>query len=129
MTDFTYSEKVMEHFKDPRNVGEVANPDGTGEYGSPVCGDTMRVTIRVVDGKLAEVKWRTLGCGAAIASSSAMSEMATGMTVAEAESLSREQVAGVLGGLPEAKLHCSNLAADALRAAIADYRSRHPAEG
>ena len=120
-----YSEKVMEHFQNPHNVGEVENPDGVGEVGNPICGDMMRITIKVADNKITDCKFKTLGCGAAIATSSITTDMAKGMTLEQGEQLTREQVAAALDGLPPEKLHCSNLAADGLHAAIKDYRSRH----
>ena len=119
-----YTEKVMEHFRNPRNVGEVENPDGVGEVGNPVCGDMMKITIRVQGDRIADIKFKTLGCGAAIATSSITTEMAKGKTLAEALAITRDQVAGELGGLPTNKMHCSNLAADGLHQAIKDYQSR-----
>jgi nitrogen fixation NifU-like protein len=120
----SYSEKVLEHFMNPRNVGEVENPDGVGEVGNPVCGDMMKFTIKVENGRLADVKYKTFGCGAAIAVSSMVSEMAMGKTLEEAKALTRDEVAKELGGLPPNKMHCSNLGAEALQAAIADYECR-----
>jgi len=114
----------MEHFTNPRNVGEVQNPDGVGEVGNPVCGDVMRVTIRVTDGRIADIKFKTLGCAAAIATSSITTEMAKGKTLQEAIQITRAVVAKELGGLPPNKMHCSNLAAEALHKAIEDYRAR-----
>lgn len=108
----------------PRNVGEIESPDGVGEVGNPVCGDMMRFTIKVEDGHLEDVKYKTFGCGAAIAVSSMVSEMAKGKTLEEAKKLTREQVAEELGGLPPNKMHCSNLGAEALQAAISDYECR-----
>ena len=119
-----YTEQVMDHFRNPRNVGEVENPDGVGEVGNPVCGDMMKITIRVEAGRIADVKFKTLGCGAAIATSSITTELAKGKTLEEALALTRDQVAAALGGLPANKMHCSNLAADGLHQAIADYQSR-----
>lgn len=119
-----YSEKVMEHFRNPRNVGEIENPDGVGEVGNPVCGDMMTFYIKVVDNRLVDVKFKTFGCGAAIAVSSMVSEMAIGRTLDEAMQITNADVARELGGLPPNKLHCSNLGADALHAAIEDYRRR-----
>jgi len=119
-----YTDLVMDHFADPRNVGEVPDPDGVGDYGSPVCGDVMRITIKVVDDRIVDVKFKTFGCGAAIASSSMITEMVMGRTLAEAGAVTNAAVAEALGGLPAAKLHCSNLAADALHLAIADYLTR-----
>lgn len=114
----------MEHFQNPRNAGELANPDGEATKSNPVCGDRMRVMIRVTDGRVAEVRWQTRGCPPAIATSSFASEMVRGWTLEEVDTLTREQIAEAIGGLPSDKVHCSVLAADALRGAIADYRSR-----
>jgi len=119
-----YTDLVMEHFSNPRNVGEVPDADGVGDYGSPVCGDYMHITIKVVDDTIEDVKFKTFGCAAAIASSSMMTEMVRGKTIAEAAAVSDQMVADALGGLPSQKMHCSNLAADALRLAIADYLTR-----
>jgi nitrogen fixation protein NifU and related proteins len=119
-----YSEKVMDHFTNPRNVGEVSDPDGVGQVGNPVCGDIMKFTIKVEDGRLADVKFRTFGCGAAIAVSSIVSEMATGKTLEEALQITNRDVARELEGLPGNKMHCSNLGADALRLAIEDYLAK-----
>ena len=119
-----YSEKVMDHFKNPRHVGEIANADGVGEVGNPVCGDMIKFTIKVKDDRLEDVKFLTFGCGAAIAVSSMVAEMAVGKTVQEALTITNASVAEELGGLPPNKLHCSNLGADALQKAIEDYRSR-----
>ena len=121
----TYSEKVMDHFMNPRNVGEIPDADGVGTMGNPVCGDMMAFYIKVDDeGRLADVKFKTFGCGAAIAVSSMVSEMATGMTLEEAKKLTNRDVATELDGLPPNKMHCSNLGADALHQAIEDYESR-----
>src|SRR5512136_3062005 len=117
-----YSDKVMDHFKNPRNVGEIENPDGVGEVGNPVCGDMMTFYIKVRDNRLEDVKFKTFGCGAAIAVSSMVSEMARGKTIEEALAITNALVAKELGGLPANKLHCSNLGADALHKAIEDYR-------
>ena len=119
-----YTEKVMDHFNNPRNVGEVENPDGVGEVGNPVCGDMMKITIRVQDGRIVDIKFKTLGCGAAIATSSITTEMARGKTIEEGLAIKRDHVAKELGGLPAQKMHCSNLAADGLHKAIEDYMSR-----
>ncbi len=119
-----YSEKVMDHFMNPRNVGDLEKPDGVGEVGNPVCGDMMTFMIKVVDDRLEEVRFRTFGCGAAIAVSSMISEMATGKTLDEAMKITNANVAEELGGLPGHKMHCSNLGADALHKAIEDYRHR-----
>lgn len=116
-----YSEKVMEHFKNPRNMGEIPNADGVGTVGNPICGDLMTVYIKVRDGRIEDIKFKTFGCGAAIATSSMITEMAKGKTLQEALKITRADVAENLGGLPPVKMHCSNLAADALHAAINDY--------
>jgi nitrogen fixation NifU-like protein len=122
-----YSEKVLDHFKNPRNVGEIENPDGIGEVGNPVCGDLMTFYIKVApDGKtLEDVKFKTFGCGAAIAVSSMVSEMAKGKTIEEALKITNAIVAQELGGLPPNKMHCSNLGADALHKAIENYLHKH----
>ena len=122
-----YSDLVMEHFANPRNVGEVDDPDGVGEIGNPVCGDVMRLTIKVADGRIDDVKFKTFGCGAAVATSSMVTEMAKGKKLDDAMEISNKAVAEALGGLPPAKMHCSNLAADGLQAAIEDYRNRQKA--
>ncbi len=119
-----YNEKVLEHFRNPRNVGEIDNASGVGEIGNMQCGDIMKISIKVEDNVIKDIKFLTFGCGAAIASSSALTEMVKGKTVEEALTLTNMDVAEELGGLPPAKLHCSNLAADALRNAIADYRKK-----
>lgn len=119
-----YSELVIEHFEHPRNAGEIADPDGEASTSNPVCGDRMRVTIRVEAERIAEVRWQTRGCPPAIATSSFASELVSGWTLAEVDALTRERIADGIGGLPKDKVHCSVLAADALRAAVADYRSR-----
>ncbi len=119
-----YSEKVMDHFTHPRNVGEIENPDGVGEEGNPVCGDMMTFYIKVKDNRLADVKFKTFGCGAAIAVSSMVSEMAIGKTLEEAQKITPQLVADELQGLPKNKFHCSNLGAQALNKAIQDYLSK-----
>ena len=119
-----YTEKVMEHFRNPRNMGVIEDADGVGEVGNPTCGDMMRITIKVKDDVLEDVKFQTLGCGAAVATSSMVTEMAKGKTLEEAVEISNKSVAEELGGLPPNKMHCSNLAADGLHKAIDDYRSR-----
>jgi len=119
-----YSEKVMEHFQNPRNVGEIEDADGVGEIGNPVCGDIMKLYIKVNDNRITEAKFKTFGCGAAIATSSMVTELVKGKTLEEAEKISRDTVAEALGGLPPVKMHCSNLAADALQKAIEDYRKK-----
>jgi nitrogen fixation NifU-like protein len=120
-----YSEKVMDHFMNPRNVGEIPNPDGIGEEGNPVCGDMMTFYIKVKDNRLEDVKFKTFGCGAAIAVSSMVSEMAKGKTLEEAKKITPELVAKELEGLPKNKFHCSNLGAQALNKAIDDYMAKH----
>ncbi len=119
-----YSKEVMEHFMNPRNVGEIENPDGVGEVGNPVCGDMMTFYIKVDDNRLSDVKFQTFGCGAAIAVSSIVSEMAIGKTLEEARKITPALVASKLGGLPKNKYHCSNLGAQALNKAIDDYLSK-----
>jgi nitrogen fixation NifU-like protein len=119
-----YSEKVMDHFQNPRNVGEIENADGIGTEGNPTCGDLMTIYIKVEDNIITDIKFKTFGCGAAIATSSMITEMAVGKTIEEALKISRNDVADELEGLPPVKMHCSNLAADALRAAIADYKMK-----
>jgi nitrogen fixation protein NifU and related proteins len=116
-----YSEKVMDHFMHPRNVGEIENADGVGEVGNPVCGDMMTFYIKVKDNRLEDVKYKTFGCGAAIAVSSMVSEMARGATIEEAQKITPESVATMLEGLPKQKFHCSNLGAQALNKAIDDF--------
>jgi nitrogen fixation NifU-like protein len=116
-----YSETVLEHFMNPRNVGELENPDGAGQVGNVNCGDIMRMTIRVAQNRIADIRFKTFGCGAAIAVSSMVTEMVKGMPLEEAVGINRDQVAKALGGLPPKKLHCSNLGTDALKAAINDY--------
>ena len=123
-----YSELVMEHFRNPRNMGSIEDADGMGEVGNPQCGDMMRITIKVKDDILEDVKFQTLGCGAAVATSSMVTEMAKGKSLTEAITISNKAVAEALGGLPPAKMHCSNLAADRLRAAIDDYRAKQAAK-
>ncbi len=119
-----YSDKVMDHFTNPRNVGEIEDPDGVGQVGNPVCGDIMKMFIKVEDNRIVDIKFKTFGCGAAIATSSAITELVKGKTIEEALAITREDVAEELGGLPPNKMHCSNLAADALHRAIADYKER-----
>ena len=119
-----YSEKVMDHFMNPRNVGEISDADGVGTVGNPTCGDLMNMYIKVKDNKLIDVKFKTFGCGAAIATSSMTTELAIGKTIEEAMQITRADVAENLGGLPPIKMHCSNLAADALHEAIKDYKKR-----
>ena len=119
-----YSDKVMEHFKNPRNVGELENPDGIGHVGNAVCGDIMELYIRVNNGTIIDAKFKTFGCGAAIATSSMVTEMVKGKSVSEALDISNRAVAEALGGLPPVKMHCSVLAEEALKSAIEDYYAR-----
>jgi len=119
-----YSGKVMEHFKNPRNVGEIENPDGVGHVGNPVCGDIMELYIKVRDNVIVDAKFKTFGCGAAIATSSMVTELVKGKTVDEARTISNRAVVEALDGLPPVKMHCSVLAEEALNSAIDDYTSR-----
>jgi len=123
-----YTEKVMEHFKNPRNMGEIPDADGVGTVGNPVCGDLMTVYIKVKDNRIEDIKFKTFGCGAAIATSSMITELAKGKTIEKAIKITRSDVADSLGGLPPIKMHCSNLAADALHAAIKDYQAKKEAK-
>jgi nitrogen fixation NifU-like protein len=116
-----YSEKVMDHFKNPRNVGEIPDADGIGNVGNPVCGDIMRLYIKVEDDKIVDAKFKTFGCGAAIATSSMVTEIVKGKSIDEALQISNKAVAEALGGLPRIKMHCSVLAEEALKSAIDDY--------
>ena len=124
-----YTEKVMDHFSNPRNMGDMQDPDGVGEVGNPVCGDAMTVSIKVEDGKLADVKFKTFGCVAAIAVSSMVSELAKGLSLDEAKKISKQAIAASLDGLPKEKMHCSNLGAEALGKAIEDYERKQEALG
>jgi nitrogen fixation NifU-like protein len=119
-----YSKTVMDHFKNPRNVGEIENPDGIGEVGNPLCGDMMSIYLQIEDDRIKDIKFKTFGCGAAIAVSSMITEMAKGKTLEEAKKITNRSVAEALEGLPQNKLHCSNLGADALHQAIRDYEDR-----
>jgi len=119
-----YTDKVMDHFKNPHNMGEIPDADGVGTVGNPVCGDLMTIYIKVKDNKLEDIKFKTFGCGAAIATSSMITDLARGKTLEEALKITRANVADSLGGLPPVKMHCSNLAADALHVAIEDYYKR-----
>jgi nitrogen fixation NifU-like protein len=121
-----YSDLVMEHFMNPRNVGIIEDADGVGREGNPMCGDLMEIYIKVDDNHLSDVKFRTFGCGAAIATSSIATEMVKGKLLSEAENLSNQAIAEALGGLPPIKMHCSVLAVDALKRAIQDYYEKHP---
>jgi len=120
-----YSEKVMDHFINPRNVGEIENPDGVGEVGNAMCGDIMRVYLKVERGVLVDVKFKTFGCASAIATSSIATELIKGKAVAEALELTNKAVVEALDGLPPVKMHCSVLAEEAVKAAIKDYYDRH----
>jgi nitrogen fixation NifU-like protein len=124
MATIGYSKKVMEHFMHPRNVGVIENPDGYGKVGNPVCGDVMEIFISVKDDIITDIKFRTFGCGSAIATSSMVTELAKGKHVDEAMRITRGDVASELEGLPAQKMHCSNLAADALHEAIKDYKNK-----
>ncbi len=119
-----YTDKVMDHFSNPRNIGEIENADGVGEVGNPVCGDMMSFYINVEDDKIADIKFKTFGCVAAIAVSSMVTEMALGKTLDEAKKITKKSVAESLDGLPKEKMHCSNLGADALARAIQNYESK-----
>ena len=119
-----YSEKVLDHFRNPRNVGEIEDADGIGTVGNPVCGDLMSIYIKVEDDRISDIKFKTFGCGAAIATTSMTTELAKGKTLDEAMEITREEVAEELGGLPPIKMHCSNLAADALHEAIKNYKKK-----
>jgi nitrogen fixation NifU-like protein len=119
-----YTDKVMDHFTNPRNVGEIENANGVGEVGNAKCGDIMRIYLNVQDGIIKDVKFKTFGCGAAIATSSMVTELVMGKTLDEALKISNDAVAEALDGLPPAKMHCSNLAADALHEAIKDYMNK-----
>ena len=121
-----YSEKVMDHFSNPRNVGEIENADGVGTVGNAKCGDIMRMYLEVENGVIKDVKFKTFGCGAAIATSSMATEMIKGKTLKEALKLTNKAVAEALDGLPEVKMHCSLLAEEAVKAAIDDYLKKHP---
>ncbi|MEE9535997.1 MAG: Fe-S cluster assembly scaffold protein NifU [Desulfobacterales bacterium] len=119
-----YTDKVMEHFSNPRNIGEIENADGVGEVGNPVCGDMMSFYINVKGNKIADIKFKTFGCVAAIAVSSMVTEMALGKTLDEAKKITKKSVAESLDGLPKEKMHCSNLGADALAKAIEDFENK-----
>ena len=119
-----YSKKVMQYFLHPKNMGEIKNPDGVGKVGNPVCGDIMYVYIKVKNNKIADIKFKTLGCAAAIATSSMVTELAKGKNLDKAKKITRNDVAKALKGLPPIKMHCSNLASDALKKAIEDYESK-----
>ena len=120
-----YSEKVMDHFMNPRNVGEIDGADGVGEVGNPACGDMMRLYLKVEGGTIVDAKFRTFGCGAAIASSSMLTEMIKGKTIREAREITNRHVSDALGGLPAVKIHCSVMAEEAVKAALDDYEKKH----
>ncbi len=119
-----YSEKCMEHFKEPHNMGEIPDADGIGKVGNPVCGDLMWIYIKVKDDRIDDIKFKTFGCGAAIATSSMITDLAKGKTLEEADRITKGDVADALDGLPPVKMHCSNLAAEGLHKAIEDYKSK-----
>lgn len=119
-----YNETVLEHFNNPRNVGEIENPDAFGEAGSAVCGDSMKIFLTIKNDVIEDIKFKTFGCGAAVASSSMGTEMIKGKTIDEALKITSQDIADALGGLPEAKLHCSVLTTDALKNAIEEYRAK-----
>lgn len=123
-----YSEKVMDHFSNPRNVGEIMDADGVGTVGNAKCGDIMKIFLKIENGIIKDVKFKTFGCGAAIATSSMATEMIKGKTVKEASELTNKAVAEALDGLPEVKIHCSLLAEEAVKAALDDYIAKHPEE-
>ena len=122
-----YNKTILEHFSNPHNYGKMDSPDGIGRSGNPVCGDIMEIFIKVKDSRITEIKFQTLGCAAAIATSSMITDLAKGKTLDVAFKITNADVAGSLGGLPPIKMHCSNLAAEALQNAIKDYKSKHKA--
>lgn len=124
-----YSEKVIDHYQNPRNVGKIEDADGTGVVGNPVCGDMMMITIRVRDERIEDIKFKTFGCAAAIATTSMVTELVKGKTLEEALQVTNRDVAEALGGLPPIKIHCSLLAEEAIKAAIEDYRERRSGTG
>ena len=125
---YMYSEKVMDHFSNPRNVGEIMDADGVGTVGNAKCGDIMKIFLKIDNGIIKDVKFKTFGCGAAIATSSMATEMIKGKTIKEASELTNKAVAEALDGLPEVKIHCSLLAEEAVKAALDDYIAKHPEE-
>jgi nitrogen fixation NifU-like protein len=121
-----YNSKVMDHFLNPRNMGDLPNADGVGEVGAAACGDIMKITLKITNGKIEDARFKTFGCGSAIASSSMATELIKGRTIQEALKFSNEEVVDALGGLPPVKIHCSVLAEEAIKAALEDYLKRHP---
>jgi len=121
---FPYSEKVMDHFMNPRNMGEIEDADAIGDVGNPACGDMMRLYLKIRDGRIVDAKFKTFGCGAAIATSSMLTEMIKGISLEEARRISNQAVAEALDGLPAVKIHCSVMAEEALAAALKDYYAR-----
>jgi nitrogen fixation NifU-like protein len=122
---FPYSETVMDHFANPRNMGDMDDPSAVGNVGNPACGDMMRLYLKIKDGVIVDAKFKTFGCGAAIASSSMLTEMLKGKTLEEAMKISNEEVVSALGGLPKAKIHCSVMAEEALKAAMNDFEGKN----
>lgn len=129
MTQINYNKTVIDHFMNPRNMGEIENADAIGEVGSPVCGDMMRIYLKIENDRIVDIKFKTFGCGAAIASSSVATELVKGKTIDEALKITNEKVLEALGGLPEAKIHCSLMAEEAIRAAIENYKSKNKKGG
>ena len=121
-----YNPTVMEHFMNPRNMGDIKDADGVGEVGAAACGDIMKISLKIKDGKIEDARFKTFGCGSAIASSSMATELIKGRTIAEAMDFSNQEVVDALGGLPPVKIHCSVLAEEALKAALEDYMKKHP---
>lgn len=128
MAQINYTDTVIDHFMNPRNMGEIENPDAVGEAGSPVCGDMMKIFLKIENDRIVDVKFKTFGCGAAIASSSMATELVKGKTIEEALKITNEKVLEALGGLPEAKIHCSLLAEEALKTAIENYKKNKKGE-
>ena len=124
-----YNDTVMDHFLNPRNMGDVQEADGVGEVGAAACGDIMKISLKIRDGKIEDARFKTFGCGSAIASSSMATELIKGRTLEEAKNFSNQEVVDALGGLPPVKIHCSVLAEEALKAAIEDYEAKQTAKG
>lgn len=124
MGNVQYSKEVMDHFLNPRNVGELSDANGIGNIGNPICGDILKLYVKIEDGKISDIRFKTFGCGAAIATSSMVTELVKGKTIEEALKITNKTVVEALGGLPKAKMHCSVLAEEALKAAIEDYKKR-----